>query len=147
MLHRTLVSILFGLAVGLSLREPSRRQSGGAAPAAGARPETELRIAGLENAVADLRRGLEHLGAEQSRAAGSLREWVEERLAAMDGHLAQGEAGQAGARKLDDRLQQYAEAIQQLEDRLVHLERSNRELGLRLERLQSPARVATGLSA
>jgi chromosome segregation ATPase len=147
MLHRTLVSILFGLAVGLAMREPSRRQSGGTAAAPGGPPETVRRIDGLEDAVADLRRGLEQLGAEQSRASGSLREWVEERLAAMDNRLVQGEAGQAGARKLDDRLQQHAEAIQQLEDRLVHLERSNRELGLRLERLQSPALAAKALRA
>jgi hypothetical protein len=44
-------------------------------------------------------------------------------------------------------LQQHAEAIQQLEDRVVRLERSNRELGLRLEQLQFPARRPKALSA
>jgi hypothetical protein len=153
MLQKSLISILFGLAAGLAMRAPSRHRSGGsiaAAPGyAGGRTEVVRRIAGLENTVADLKRGLEQLGAEQSRAASSLREWVEERLADMDDRFAQGGAGQPGGtiRKLDDRLQKYAEAIQQLEDRVVHLERSNRELGLRLELLQPPARSAKALCA
>jgi chromosome segregation ATPase len=149
MLQRTLISILFGLAAGLAMREPSSGRSRGTATAAGGHHEAVRRIDSLENAVVDIRRCLEQLGAEQSRAASSLREWVEERLAGMDNRLVQGEAGQAGSatRKLDDRLQQHAEAIQQLEDRVVRLERSNRELGLRLEQLQSPARAAKALSA
>jgi chromosome segregation ATPase len=115
----------------------------------GSSAELMRRIAGLENAVGDIQRGLERLGAENSREAGSLRDWVEERLAAMDDHLARAEtrpAGGAGGR-LEDRLQQHAEAIQQLEDRVVRLERSNRELGLRLEQLQFPARRPKALSA
>jgi DNA repair exonuclease SbcCD ATPase subunit len=115
----------------------------------GSSAELMRRIAGLENAVGDIQRGLERLGAENSRQATSLRDWVEERLAAMDDHLAQAEtrlSGGAGG-KLEDRLQQHAEAIQQLVDRVVRLERSNRELGLRLEQLQSPARRPKALSA
>jgi chromosome segregation ATPase len=141
-MRKSLISILFGLAAGLALRGSSRRGSGQTA-------ELKRRMAGLENAVGDIERGLERLGAENSRQAGSLRDWVEERLAAMDDHLARAEtrpAGGAGGR-LEDRLQQHAEAIQQLEDRVVRLERSNRELGLRLEQLQSPARRPQALSA
>jgi chromosome segregation ATPase len=141
-MRKSLISILFGLAAGLALRGSPRRGSGQTA-------ELKRRMAGLENAVGDIERGLERLGAENSRQAGSLRDWVEERLAAMDDHLARAEtrpAGGAGGR-LEDRLQQHAEAIQQLEDRVVRLERSNRELGLRLEQLQSPARRPKALSA
>jgi len=141
-MRKSLISILFGLAAGFALRGSSRRGSGQTA-------ELKRRMAGLENAVGDIERGLERLGAENSRQAGSLRDWVEERLAAMDDHLVRAEtrpAGGAGGR-LEDRLQQHAEAIQQLEDRVVRLERSNRELGLRLEQLQSPARRPKALSA
>jgi len=141
-MRKSLISILFGLAAGLALRGSPRRGSGQTA-------ELKRRMAGLENAVGDIERGLERLGAENSREAGSLRDWVEERLAAMNGHLARAETRQAGGAsgKLEDRLQQHAEAIQQLEDRVVRLERSNRELGLRLEQLQSPARRPKALSA
>lgn len=141
-MRKSLISILFGLAAGFALRGSSRRGSGQSA-------ELKRRMAGLENAVGDIERGLERLGAENSREAGSLRDWVEERLAAMDDRLARAEtrpAGGAGGR-LEDRLQQHAEAIQQLEDRVVRLERSNRELGLKLEQLQSPARRPKALSA
>jgi len=153
MLEKSLISILFGLAAGFAMRAPYRRRDGGTAAAApgrlGDRAEIVRRMAGLENALADPRRGLAQMGAEQSRAASRLREWVEERLADMDNRLVQGQAEQTSGstRKLDDRLQLHAEAIQQLEDRVVRLERSNRELGLRLERLQSPALAAKALSA
>ena len=152
-MRKSLISILFGLAAGFALRESSRRSSGQTATPVpgrmGSSAELMRRIAGLENAAGDLQRGLERLGAENSRQAGSLREWVEERLAAMDDHLAQAEARQgdrAGGR-LEDRLQQHAEAIQQIEDRVVRLERSNRDLGLRLEKLQSPTHRPKALSA
>lgn len=152
-MRKSLISILFGLAAGFALRESSRRGSGQTATPVpgrmGSSAELMRRIAGLENAVGDIQRGLERLGAENSREAGSLRDWVEERLAAMDDHLARAETRQAGGAggRLEDRLQQHAEAIQQLEDRVVRLERSNRELGLRLEQLQSPARRPKALSA
>ena len=152
-MRKSLISILFGLVAGFALRESSRRGSGQTATPVpgrmGSSAELMRRIAGLENAVGDIQRGLERLGAENSREAGSLRDWVEERLAAMDDHLAQAEARQrdgAGGR-LENRLQQHAEAIQQLGDRVVRLERSNRELGLRLEQLQFPARRPKALSA
>jgi hypothetical protein len=152
-MRKSLISILFGLAAGFALRESSRRGSGQTDTPVpgrmGSSAELMRRIAGLENTVGDIQRGLERQGAENSRQAGSLRDWVEERLAAMDDHLARAEtrpAGGAGGR-LEDRLQQHAEAIQQLEDRVVRLERSNRELGLRLEQLQSPARRPKALSA
>ena len=152
-MRKSVISILFGLAAGFALRGSSRRGSGQtAAPVPGrmgSGAELMRRIAGLENAVGDIERGLERLGAENSRQAGSLRDWVEERLAAMDDRLARAETRPAGGTggRLEDRLQQHAEAIQQLEDRVVHLERSNRELGLRLEQLQSPARRPRALSA
>jgi hypothetical protein len=153
MIRKSLISILFGLAAGFALRESSRRSSGQTATPVpggmGSSAELMRRLAGLENAVGDIQRGLEKLGAENSRQAGSLRDWVEERLAAMDDHLARAETRQAGGAggRLENRLQQHAEAIQQLEDRVVRLERSNRELGLRLEQLQSPARLPRALSA
>lgn len=153
MIRKSLISILFGLAVGFALRESSRRSSGQTATPVpgrmGSGPELMRRIAGLENAVGDIQRGLERLGAENSREAGSLRDWVEERLAAMDDHLARADTRQADGAggRLEERLQQHAEAIQQLADRVVGLERSNRELGLRLEQLQSPARRPKALSA
>ena len=133
-MRKSLISILFGLVAGFALRESSRRGSGQTATPVpgrmGSSAELMRRIAGLENAVGDIQRALERQGAENSRQAGSLRDWVEERLAAMDDRLARAEtrpAGGAGGR-LEDRLQQHAEAIQQLEDRLVRLERCNREL-------------------
>ena len=153
MMRKSLISILFGLAAGLVLRESSRRASGQTATPVpgrmGSGAELMRRIAGIENAVGDIQRDLERLGAENSREAGSLRDWVEERLAAMNDHLARAETRQAGGAdgKLEDRLQQHAEAIQQLGDRVVHLERSSRELVLRLEQLQSPARRPRSLSA
>ena len=153
MMRKSLISILFGLAAGFVLRESSRRGSGQTARPVpgrmGKSAELMQRIAGLENAVGDIQRGLETLGAENSRQAGSLRDWVEERLTAMGDLLAQAETRQAGGAggRLQDRLQQHAEAIQQLEDRVVRLERSNRELGIRLEQLQSPARRPKTLSA
>ena len=153
MMRKSLISILFGLAAGFALRESSRRSSRQTAARVsgrmGSSAQLMRRIAGLENALGDLQLGLERLGAENSRQAGSLREWVEERLAAMDDHLAQAEARQedgAGGR-LENRLQQHAEAIQQLGDRVVRLERSNRDLGFRLEQLQSPAHRPKALSA
>ena len=152
-MRKSLISILFGLAAGFALRGSSRRSSGQSAIPVpgrmGSSAELMRRIAGLENAVGDIQRGPERLGAGNSREAGSLRDWVEERLAAMEDHLARAETrpeGGAGGR-LGDRLQQHAEAIQQLVDRVVRLERSNRELGLRLEQLQSPARRPKALSA
>src|SRR5664279_4822989 len=131
MIRKSLISILFGLAVGFVLRESSRRSSGQTATPVpgrmGSSAELMRRIAGIENAVGDLQRGLERLGAENSREAGSLREWVEERLAAMDDHLAQAEErqGDGAGGRLENRLQQHAEAIQQLGNRVVRLERSN----------------------
>lgn len=152
-MQKPLISILFGLAAGFALRGASRRGDGKTAtPApgrAGGGAELMRRIAGLENAVGDVRRGLDRLGAANSRETGDLRDWVEERLAAVGERLARAEtrpAGVAGGR-LEDRLQQHAVAIQQLEDRVVRLERSNRELGLRLERLPAPARAAKALCA
>jgi TolA-binding protein len=153
MMRKSLISILFGLAAGFALRESSRRSSRQtAAPVSGrmgSSAQLMRRIAGLENALGDLQLGLERLGAENSRQAGSLREWVEERLAAMDDHPAQAEArqGDGAGGRLENRLQQHAEAIQQLGDRVVRLERSNRDLGLRLEQLQSPAHRPKALSA
>ena len=153
MMRKSLISILFGLVAGFALRGSSRRGSGQTATPVpgrmGSSAELMRRIAGLENALGDLQLGLERLGAENSRQAGSLREWVEERLAAMDDHLAHAEArqGDGAGGRLENRLQQHAEAIQQLGDRVVRLERSNRDLGLRLEQLQSPAHRPKALSA
>jgi hypothetical protein len=135
MMRKSLISILFGLAAGFALRESSRRSSRQtAAPVSGrmgSSAQLMRRIAGLENALGDLQLGLER------------------RLAAMDDHPAQAEArqGDGAGGRLENRLQQHAEAIQQLGDRVVRLERSNRDLGLRLEQLQSPAHRPKALSA
>jgi hypothetical protein len=135
MMRKSLISILFGLAAGFALRESSRRSSRQtAAPVSGrmgSSAQLMRRIAGLENALGDLQLGLER------------------RLAAMDDHPAQAEArqGDGAGGRLENRLQQHAEAIQQLGDRVVRLERSNRDLGFRLEQLQSPAHRPKALSA
>jgi hypothetical protein len=134
-MRKSLISILFGLAAGFALRESSRRSSRQtAAPVSGrmgSSAQLMRRIAGLENALGDLQLGLER------------------RLAAMDDHPAQAEArqGDGAGGRLENRLQQHAEAIQQLGDRVVRLERSNRDLGFRLEQLQSPAHRPKALSA
>ena len=78
MMRTSLISILFGLVAGFALRESSRRGGGQtAAPVpgrVGSSAELMRRIAGLENAVGDVQRGLERLGAENSRQAVSLRD-------------------------------------------------------------------------